>query len=82
MRTRREALDRKRHDPAFMVKGRNEPCSMAQVLEAVAGARGEGADGGAALAAQVLRNTEALFFPQDATPRSAGDGADDGRAGL
>ena len=61
VRTRLESRDRKRHDPGCLVKGRNEPCNIVQVLEVVAAARGGGDV--EALAAQVLRNTEALFFP-------------------
>ena len=30
--------DKKKHDPAHPVKGRNEPSTLAQVLAAVAGA--------------------------------------------
>eukprot|EP00698_Gefionella_okellyi_P014634 TRINITY_DN4063_c0_g1_i2.p1 TRINITY_DN4063_c0_g1~~TRINITY_DN4063_c0_g1_i2.p1 ORF type:complete len:157 (-),score=36.00 TRINITY_DN4063_c0_g1_i2:112-582(-) len=43
-----------------MVKGRNEPCTMVQVLEALAGARGEDVK---VLGEQVLRNTTEVFFP-------------------
>ena len=32
------ARDKKKHDPAHHVKGRNEPSTLAQVLAAVAGA--------------------------------------------
>ena len=33
--------DRKKHDPSALVKSRNEPCRIVEVLEAVAGVRGE-----------------------------------------
>jgi hypothetical protein len=60
---RPEARDKKKHDEGAMVKGRNEPCSILQVFEVVSGAREE-ADV-EALAAQVHRNTMAMFFPQE-----------------
>ena len=31
------AKDKKKHDEDFLVKGRNEPCNLVQVLEALAG---------------------------------------------
>ncbi len=43
-----------------MVKGRNEPCTMIQILEAVAGIQRVDP---AALASMVFRNTTQLFFP-------------------
>jgi len=58
--TRHAAKDKKKHDPRCLVKGRNEPCNIVQVLEVVAGARGEGDV--EALARQVHANTQALFF--------------------
>lgn len=33
------ARDKKKHNPALQVKGRNEPCNLPQVLAAVAGVR-------------------------------------------
>lgn len=58
------AKDKKRHDPRCTVKGRNEPCKLLQVLEAVAGARGEDA---ATVARATHANTLRLFFPDDAS---------------
>ncbi len=39
IRTKQEARDRKKHDPSQLVKSRNEPCNLVQVLEVVAGHR-------------------------------------------
>jgi len=61
VQTRLPAKDKKKHEPGALVKGRNEPCNIVQVLEAVAGARGE-ADIDA-LAWKVHSNASALFFP-------------------
>ena len=44
-----------------MVKDRNEPCCMVQVLEVLAGQRNESAG---ELAARVFGTTTAVFFPQ------------------
>lgn len=58
--TRHEAKDRKKHEAAKLVKGRNEPCCIAQVLEVVAGRRG--LQDRQQLAAQVYENTLRMFF--------------------
>lgn len=65
VRTKLAAKDKKKQDPGALVKGRNEPANIRQVFEVVAGARGMGdccSDDAVALAAQVLRNTEAVYF--------------------
>ena len=71
--TRPRALDRKKHDPAAMVKSRNEPANILQVAEAVAGAR----EGLAveALAAAAYANSLAIFFPGEAAAPAAPGGA-------
>ncbi|KAG1665063.1 hypothetical protein FOA52_012482 [Chlamydomonas sp. UWO 241] len=66
-----EARDRKKHDPTKMVKSRNEPCNMVQVLEVVAGHRGvEDVEG---LSEAIWHNTLRMFFPREETS-SALDG--------
>lgn len=47
-------------DPSAMVKGRNEPCQIRQVLEVVCGARGE-ADT-SQFAQTVYATTSKMFF--------------------
>lgn len=51
-----------KHDEASMIKGRNEPCTLIQVLEVVSAVRGEDP---AELAATVYANTERVFFPAE-----------------
>ena len=53
------AKDKKKWEAGFLVKSRNEPCNMRQILEAVAGVKGLDA---AALATTVFDNTMKLFF--------------------
>ncbi len=53
------AVDRKKHSNSTRVKGRNEPESMMQVLQVVAGCRGE--DVGV-VAGVVYNNTMRMFF--------------------
>ncbi|XP_077545021.1 deoxyribonuclease TATDN1-like [Haemaphysalis longicornis] len=60
IRTSFPAKKKERFEAGFMVKGRNEPANLVQVLEVLAGVRGEDPD---ALAAQVYENTCRLFFP-------------------
>lgn len=60
IKTKREVKDRKKHDVTKVVKGRNEPCNIVQVLEVVAGVRGVGDV--AELAEQVYLNADAMFF--------------------
>jgi TatD DNase family protein len=45
---------------ANTVKGRNEPCNIIQVLEVIAGARGEDP---IKLASIIYNNTRRVFFP-------------------
>eukprot|EP00892_Ulva_mutabilis_P006224 jgi/Ulvmu1/3974/UM182_0002.1 len=70
--TARDAKDRKKHDRSCLVKGRNEPCNIDQVLQAVAGCRG--LQNTFAVAETIYRVTDRLFFPV-ATERAAEDGA-------
>jgi TatD DNase family protein len=51
-----------------VVKGRNEPCNIMQVLEVVAGARKEDP---ITLAKQIYDNTLRVFFPSSAASASA-----------
>ena len=60
VRTKFPAKDRKKFVEGTLVKGRNEPCNLVQVLEVLGGVRGEDPE---ALAAQVYSNTEKVFFP-------------------
>ncbi len=55
-----EAKEPRKWAAGMVVKGRNEPCTMVQVLEVVAAVRGEDAG---ALAERVWRNTESVFWP-------------------
>ena len=50
-----------KHQRGSCVKGRNEPCTMRQVLEVVAGVRG---DDPLVLGHQVLENTLGVFLPK------------------
>lgn len=52
------AVDKGKHDPGLMVKGRNEPCGTRLVLEAIAGIKGIPID---ELAEQVYLNTTSVF---------------------
>ncbi|KAK9803150.1 hypothetical protein WJX72_003337 [[Myrmecia] bisecta] len=62
VQTSAAARDKKKHDVAALVKGRNEPCNIRQVLEVVAGHRGVTDMEG--LAQQVSDTTERMFFKQ------------------
>mmetsp|Transcript_22075 Transcript_22075/g.52773 ORF Transcript_22075/g.52773 Transcript_22075/m.52773 type:complete len:157 (+) Transcript_22075:1495-1965(+) len=59
VRTVMEAKDKKKHSREHLVKGRNEPCNMRQVLEVVAGHRGCDEE---KLADAVFETTSAMFF--------------------
>ncbi|PRW59015.1 deoxyribonuclease TATDN1 [Chlorella sorokiniana] len=63
VQTKWEAKDKKKQEEGKLVKSRNEPCCIVQVLEVVAGHRGI-ADR-QQLAEQVYGNTLRLFFPAD-----------------
>jgi TatD DNase family protein len=52
--------DKKKHEKGKWVKGRNEPCAIRQVMEVVAGVKGEDLNG---LAHQIYNNTQQVFFP-------------------
>lgn len=54
------AVKKEKFVPGAYVKGRNEPSLIHQVLDVIAGCRG---DEPAAVAAAALANTEKLFFP-------------------
>lgn len=59
VKTHFEAKKKERFDPNMMVKSRNEPCTIIQVLEVMSGARGEDPQ---ALADVMYENTLKLFF--------------------
>ncbi|CAI5710037.1 unnamed protein product [Peronospora effusa] len=48
-----------KYTPDCLVKGRNEPCTLVQVLEIISGIRGEPQED---IAISVLENTEKVFF--------------------
>ena len=52
------SVDKSKHDPELMVKGRNEPCSTRLVLEAIAGIKGTPTD---ELAEHIYFNTSSVF---------------------
>ncbi|XP_071908522.1 uncharacterized protein [Coffea arabica] len=54
---------KEKHDPDYAIKGRNEPCTVRQVLEVVAGCKGI-ADIDQ-LSKKLYHNTCRIFFPQD-----------------
>ena len=74
IKTKFAAKDKKKHDVGLLVKGRNEPCSVRQVLEIVAAVQVVGnsdsntTDDGnenknlKALADQVYKNSQRVFF--------------------
>ncbi|ETK87112.1 hypothetical protein, variant 4 [Phytophthora nicotianae] len=51
-----------KYAPDCLVKGRNEPCTLIQVLEIISAIRGEDQE---AVAARVLENTENVFFKNE-----------------
>ena len=70
------AKDKKKFQRGLPVKGRNEPAGMAQVLEVLAGARGEEPN---VLAAQVYENSCRMFdVPALDGPGSESDGGNGG----
>lgn len=64
MVTKWEAKDRKKHEAGKLVKSRNEPCCIAQVLEVVAGHRG--IQDQEQLAQQVYDNARRMLFGAEA----------------
>ncbi|MEW5315449.1 MAG: hypothetical protein WDW38_006876 [Sanguina aurantia] len=59
---------RKKHDPAFMVKGRNEPASLRRVFQVVAGCRGlTTPEQELEFSEQLWHNTHRMFFAGDST---------------
>lgn len=63
VRTRPPAVDKKKHQEGALVKGRNEPCNIVQVLEVVAGVKGLSDESDLdALCAQIHQNTRRVFF--------------------
>ena len=61
VKTAGSAKDKKKYEAGHLVKGRNEPCNMVQVLEAMAGLMQESDMN--SLADQIFRNTTAMFWP-------------------
>lgn len=59
---------KERFEAGFMVKGRNEPANLVQILEILAGIRGEDVD---RLASQLYENTQRMFFPSQTLLPSA-----------
>lgn len=59
VKTKFEAKKKERFDPKLMVKSRNEPCTIIQVLEVMSAARQEDAE---QLAEAMYNNTLKLFF--------------------
>ncbi|XP_031556533.1 putative deoxyribonuclease TATDN1 [Actinia tenebrosa] len=59
IQTKFETKKKERFEKGFCVKGRNEPANIIQVLEVVAGSRGEDPQ---QLAETIYENTERLFF--------------------
>jgi TatD DNase family protein len=58
VQTRFESKKKERYQKGAQVKGRNEPVNLVQILEIMAGVRGEDVD---QLADQFNRNTQKLF---------------------
>ncbi|KAI3994084.1 hypothetical protein MKX01_012341, partial [Papaver californicum] len=69
---------KEKYDPECIVKGRNEPCQVKQVLEVVAGCKGI-ADTDQ-LSKIIYHNTCRVFFPQDLD--STADALLDGSQGI
>eukprot|EP00803_Ostreobium_quekettii_P002424 evm.model.scf_185.8 EVM.evm.TU.scf_185.8 scf_185:85464-87473(+) len=63
VRTAFEAKDKKKHSGSCMVKGRNEPCTVRQVMEVVAGVMGQDE---VLLSETVWQNTTDMFFAPSA----------------
>ncbi|MEW5297699.1 MAG: hypothetical protein WDW36_000886 [Sanguina aurantia] len=62
------ARDKKKHDPAFMVKGRNEPASLRRVFQVVAGCRGlTTPEQELEFSEQLWHNTHRMFFAGGST---------------
>ena len=55
------AKDKKKYEAGQLVKGRNEPCNMVQVLEAIAGLLNESDMD--SIAHQISNTTTAMFWP-------------------
>ncbi|CAG0894222.1 unnamed protein product, partial [Cyprideis torosa] len=55
-------VKKEKWEPGLMVKGRNEPCQITQVLEVLAAVRKQDE---AALASTIFQNTMRLFFPKE-----------------
>ena len=59
--TKQVTVDKKKHSPELLVKGRNEPCNIVQVLEVIAAQRE--ISNTWALAETLVNTTNGLFFP-------------------
>lgn len=60
VKTKFDQKDKKKFEQGKFVKGRNEPASIVQVMEVIAGVKGEPIE---ALAHQIYTNTARVFFP-------------------
>ena len=60
LKPRWEQVDKKKHDSTKLVKGRNEPCRIVEVVEAIAGIGGEAHE---VVRMKTYENTLRLFFP-------------------
>ncbi|GMH45721.1 hypothetical protein BSKO_13684 [Bryopsis sp. KO-2023] len=61
VKTTFQAKDKKKHSKECLVKGRNEPCTITQILEVIGGHKG--IDDLEGLSHQLWKNTMDLFFP-------------------
>jgi len=59
VQTKFESKKKEKYASGYLVKGRNEPCTLIQVLEIIAGVRGDNLD---ELAEAIYTNTQNLFF--------------------
>ena len=60
VRTKFESRKKEKYAEGCLVKGRNEPCNLIQVIEIIAGVRGDYLD---ELTECIYTNTQNLFFP-------------------
>lgn len=61
VKTKFEQKDKKKFEKGKWVKGRNEPAAIIQVMEVIAGVKGEPLE---SLSQQIYQNTSTVFFPQ------------------
>jgi TatD DNase family protein len=60
VKTHLKSVKKEKWDATLLVRGRNEPCNIVQVLEVVASVRGDNQE---ELADQVFRNSHQVFLP-------------------